>query len=701
MPRAPEYQQATVGVAPVSARLQAPGEVGNGLAYGMERVSQTLSQIDQLNAQHDDTVARQQVLALQPQLSDALTRFKTQQGGNAVDGLPAAQKQLDDIRKQGLEGLKSPRAQKIFSRHFGTLYASALGEINGHAIEQAAVQRKGVLSAELSTAQDAAAGLVDNPADLKAAVGVVGQKAQAFADFAGLGEAGAQYVKQQQGAVYGMAIERLVKDDKVDLASALFDANHDQMTFEQRNAALDALREPMQKRDAADGFLEVTAGLSASRPAPAAAQGKPGAAPQMPVANGRITNTFEQHRERGSSGLDIGAPLGAAIHPIAGGTVEAVTQDDRAGRWVKVKHPDGTTSTYAHMGNQSVRVGDTVTPDTVLGTVGMTGHTTGPHVHLRVRGADGADLDPQKVIGGRTGETTVVGSPQAPRNWDQGAIIAAIDKRSDWSFEKRERVKAYARQRMGQDEAALNDQYQDAADNVHQWVNDYISNHGGEYPPPGTVPSGLLGRMKPADASEINASLAKAQKAKVDEAERKVQDQTSLGATLRMYNDPQGFMKADIPKEYMGKVSSSDFAQLVTAQARMRQEASKPQQWEPFKDTASALSQYVTFNGVKLKDEDKAAALQTMKAQADAFVAKNGRAPSSSEWYDIARRATRTVSTPGMLWGTNETPLYKASPTADQRKSVVDTFKRVFKREPSDDEVLYWYRQQQAGAAIQ
>lgn len=699
MPRAPQYQQNGGGVAPVNARLQAPGMVQSGLGEGMERLGQTLSAIDQLNAQHDDTVARQQVLALQPKLSDALTQFKTQQGGNAVDGLPAAQKQLDDIRKQGLDGLKSPRAQKIFSERFGSLYASALGEINGHAIEQAAVQRKGVLAGELSEAQDAAAGLVDNPADLRAAVDIVGQKAKAYADFAGLGEASGHYVKQQQGAVYATAIDRLVKDDKVDLASALFDAHHEQMTFEQRNAALDALREPMQNQESNSIYQ---AALAGARVPPASTGGAPGAQPaaQMPVANGRVTNTFEQHKERGSAGLDIGAPLGAAIHPIAGGTVEAVTQDDRAGRWVKVKHPDGTTSTYAHMGNWSVQVGDVVTPDTVLGTVGMTGHTTGPHLHLRIRAADGSDLDPQKVIGGRAGTPSVVGAPNAARNYDQATVISNI-KAMGLPLEKEQRAISFAMRQMAQGESLLNDQYQDAADSVHQWVNDYISNHGGEYPPPGSIPTNLLGRMKPADASEIKAGLAKAAKAKVDEAERKAQDQTSLGATLRMYNDPQGFMRADIPKEYLGKVSSSDFAQLVTAQARMRQDASKPQAWEPFKDSATALAQYSSFNSLDLKDKDKAAALQTMKAQADAFVAKNGRPPSSSEWYDIARRATRSISTPGMLWGTNETPLYRASPTGDQRKAVVDTFKRVFKRDPSDDEVLYWFRQQQAGAAIQ
>lgn len=697
MPRAPSYNQATTGAAPMQARQQAPQFVENGLAQGLAQASRTVSDIDKMQAQYDDTLARKQALELQPAMAQTLAQFKVTKGTNAVEQRQSVVDQIEKLRQQGASQLKSPRAKALFEQHIGSLYSSAIGDIDGHAVEQAAVARKGVLGAELSDAQDAAAGLVGDPGQFTTAVGIVGQKAKEYAEFAGLGEAAGHYVKEQQGAVYGMAVERLIKDDKVDLASAMFDAHHDQMTFEQRNRALDQLRKPMQDREDAIGFLEVTGG---GRPAAQAQPGQgPGATYQMPVA-GRVTNTFTQHRERGSAGLDIAAPIGSAIHPIAGGTVETVTQDDRAGKWVKVKHPDGTTSSYAHMGNQSVKPGDTVTPQTVLGTVGMTGHTTGAHVHLRVRGANGEDMDPQKVIGGRAGEPSVVGSPQAPRNWDQGAIIAQIDKRDDWSFEKKERVKAYARQRMAQDESALNDQYRDASDNVHQWIGNYQAAHNGDYPPPEALP-GFASSMKPVDLAELRGSLAKAQKAKYDEAERKAQDNIALNATLRMYNDPDGFMRADVPKEYMGKVSPSDFARIVTDQAKMRKEASKPQAWEPFKDTSSALSSYLTFNPIKMKDEDKAAALQTMKAQADAFVAKNGRAPSSTEWYDIAKRATRTVKTPGTFWGTNEKPLYQATPSSAQRAEIVQTFKQVNRRTPTDDEVLYWFRQQQAGAAIQ
>ncbi|WP_062788576.1 M23 family metallopeptidase [Novosphingobium capsulatum] len=655
MPRAPQYQQGTSGVAPVNARLQAPGVVQSGLGEGMERLGQTLTAIDQLNAQHDDTVARQQVLAMTPDVTNLVAQFKAQQGGNAVDGLSAAQKSLDDVRKQGLDGLKSPRAQRIFQQHFGTLYASAMGEINGHAIQQAGVQRDQMHMGELQQAQDAASGLYDNADDLKAGVGVVGQKAQALAAFRGMtGAAANEFIKQQQGVVYATAINTLVKDDKAVLASALFDAHHDEMTFEQRNAALDALRGPMQNQESNSIFQ---AALAGARAAPSAAQGAPGSTPhpsapsQMPVANGRVTNTFEQHKERGSAGLDIGAPLGAAIHPIAGGVVEAVTQDDRAGRWVKVKHPDGTTSSYAHMGNQSVAVGDQVTPDTVLGTVGLTGHTTGPHVHLRVRAPDGADLDPQKLIGGTIGRATVVGSPTAARNYDQATVISNI-KAMGLPLEKEQRAVSFAMRQMAQGESLLNDQYQDAADNLHQWIGNYQASHNGEDPPPDAIPSNIAGSVKPSYMAEMRGNLAKAQKAKFDAATKKEQENTALALKLQSYLEPDKFAQTDLRK-YQGLVPFSDLSSLAEEQAKRRASA---RQWSSADASASALATFERRNpgllpsnpGVKHPDEmaaynrQRLAILDTVAQFADGIAAK-GTIPTEAQLQQAVTQATKQI----------------------------------------------------------
>ena len=50
-------------------------------------------------------------------------------------------------------------------------------------------------------------------------------------------------------------------------------------------------------------------------------------------------------------------------------------------------HPNGTQTVYGHMKNNYVTVGQRVDQGDVIGTIGVTGNTTGPHVHFEIRGA--------------------------------------------------------------------------------------------------------------------------------------------------------------------------------------------------------------------------------------------------------------------------------------------------------------------------
>ena len=84
-------------------------------------------------------------------------------------------------------------------------------------------------------------------------------------------------------------------------------------------------------------------------------------------------------------GIDITAPLGSKILPLKKGRVRLVANTQVGyGRWVEVDHGDNVRSLYAHMGKIQVEEGEEVDTDTVLGEVGLTGRTTGPHVHLEV-----------------------------------------------------------------------------------------------------------------------------------------------------------------------------------------------------------------------------------------------------------------------------------------------------------------------------
>jgi len=97
-------------------------------------------------------------------------------------------------------------------------------------------------------------------------------------------------------------------------------------------------------------------------------------------------------------GIDITADLGTAIHPIAPGIVI----DEGFNSWglglmVVVDHGNGYQSLYGHMEKILVYKGQKVTDSDVLGKVGITGHTTGPHTHLQVS-KDGQNIDPQTLL---------------------------------------------------------------------------------------------------------------------------------------------------------------------------------------------------------------------------------------------------------------------------------------------------------------
>jgi murein DD-endopeptidase MepM/ murein hydrolase activator NlpD len=99
-------------------------------------------------------------------------------------------------------------------------------------------------------------------------------------------------------------------------------------------------------------------------------------------------------------GLDMRAPIGTPINPVMTGRVATVEQ----GRWggygkhVVVDHNNGYTSLYAHMSKVEAEVGRVVGTDTVIGEVGSTGRSSGPHLHLEIT-ENGRKINPAPFLG--------------------------------------------------------------------------------------------------------------------------------------------------------------------------------------------------------------------------------------------------------------------------------------------------------------
>ena len=98
------------------------------------------------------------------------------------------------------------------------------------------------------------------------------------------------------------------------------------------------------------------------------------------------------------TGIDLAAAEGTQIRPAAGGVVLKSAYSVSYGNNVLVLHTDGVTTRYCHMQYVFVRQGETVSQQTVLGTVGQTGVATGPHLHFELLYND-VRYDPAAALG--------------------------------------------------------------------------------------------------------------------------------------------------------------------------------------------------------------------------------------------------------------------------------------------------------------
>lgn len=97
-------------------------------------------------------------------------------------------------------------------------------------------------------------------------------------------------------------------------------------------------------------------------------------------------------------GIDLATDLGTAVHPVAGGIVEDVIYENYDyGNHVTIDHSGGYKSLYGHMGKIFVKKGQAVDLNAVLGQVGLTGRTSGPHTHLEIT-YDGSYINPLTVL---------------------------------------------------------------------------------------------------------------------------------------------------------------------------------------------------------------------------------------------------------------------------------------------------------------
>lgn len=97
------------------------------------------------------------------------------------------------------------------------------------------------------------------------------------------------------------------------------------------------------------------------------------------------------------NGIDLGASRGTPIYSCGSGTVSYVGDYGSGGQAVKVSHGNGVVSIYMHMDRFGTTMGSEVQAGDLVGYVGMTGYTTGPHLHFQIE-VDGTPVNPRNYF---------------------------------------------------------------------------------------------------------------------------------------------------------------------------------------------------------------------------------------------------------------------------------------------------------------
>lgn len=123
-----------------------------------------------------------------------------------------------------------------------------------------------------------------------------------------------------------------------------------------------------------------------------------------PINGARLSSSFGRRKHpilgytKMHSGTDFAAPRGTPIMAAGSGIVERANRYGSFGNYIRIRHTDGYKTAYAHMSKfaNGVRAGSRVTQDQIIGYVGTTGRSTGPHLHYEVM-HHGKKINPSRL----------------------------------------------------------------------------------------------------------------------------------------------------------------------------------------------------------------------------------------------------------------------------------------------------------------
>jgi murein DD-endopeptidase MepM/ murein hydrolase activator NlpD len=190
-------------------------------------------------------------------------------------------------------------------------------------------------------------------------------------------------------ALYGLKTSRVLRADSSDLSPDEFSSSLDQL-YALRSSAL-------------SGAATVGIELGGGKPATTADWLRMAAAPTMWPVEGPVTGSFGERIDpfngEGAfhTGVDISTAYGQPVIAPADGMVVFAGDAGGYGRLVILEHGQGISTRFGHLANYAIAVGQSVRRGDVIGYVGRSGRSTGPHLHYEVR-IHNVPVNPHKYL---------------------------------------------------------------------------------------------------------------------------------------------------------------------------------------------------------------------------------------------------------------------------------------------------------------
>lgn len=124
---------------------------------------------------------------------------------------------------------------------------------------------------------------------------------------------------------------------------------------------------------------------------------------RMPLETATMTSSFGMRTHpilggrRKHRGIDLAAPSGTPVYATADGVIAMAERYSTYGNYIQIEHGGGMETRYAHLSGYNVEPGQVVQKGDLIGFVGTTGRSTGPHLHYEVR-VDGEAVDPRPYM---------------------------------------------------------------------------------------------------------------------------------------------------------------------------------------------------------------------------------------------------------------------------------------------------------------